>query len=112
MGFYVRKLFSEVTSETSTKKGPAIANEAENLKGSHYADLPNHVIFKPVAMESLGGVGVSSLRFIREVSRRIDENIKKYIISFMQSNFKYPAKFIPRVCFFPNFSIPIFRFEL
>ena len=57
------------------------------LAKSYYANLLDHVTFEPVAMESLGGVGVSSLRFIRKVSRRIDENIQNI------HNFIYAIKF-------------------
>ena len=58
----------------ATNEGPAIASEAEKRTRSHYPDRPDHVIFELVAMECRGGIGDSSLKFIREVSRRIAEN--------------------------------------
>ena len=49
----------------ANNEGSAIASEAENRKQSHYPDLQNHVIFEPVAIKCLGGIGDSSLKFIR-----------------------------------------------
>ena len=53
--------------------GANAATEAEYRKRSHYADLPSSVRFKPIAIETLGGIGRSSLAFLKEVALRIQE---------------------------------------
>ena len=51
-------------------EGPAVANEAENRKFDHYHDLPETVLFSPVAIETLGGIGKASYAFLKEIARR------------------------------------------
>jgi hypothetical protein len=52
--------------------GPNAANEAEARKRRHYADLPSTVIFQPIGVENLGGIGSSGLAFLRSVAQRIE----------------------------------------
>ena len=54
--------------------GANAATEAEFRKRNHYADLPSTVIFEPIAMETLGGIGRTSLSFLKELAHRITEN--------------------------------------
>ena len=51
--------------------GANAASEAEVRKRNHYSDLPSTVIFKPVAMETLGGAGRSTAVFLKELARQI-----------------------------------------
>ena len=51
--------------------GSNAASQAEIRKKNHYSDLPTTVIFEPVAIESLGGIGRSSLTFLQNLARKI-----------------------------------------
>ena len=42
----------------------------KSAKKNHYSDLSSTVIFKPVAMETLGGAGRSTAVFLKELARQ------------------------------------------
>jgi hypothetical protein len=52
-------------------EGPTAAIEAEHRKRGHYSALPNYVIFEPIAIETLGGIGSSSYSFLKTLGHRI-----------------------------------------
>jgi hypothetical protein len=56
---------------TGLAEGPTVANAAEERKINHYADLSTTHVFEPVAIETLGGVGIRSWAFIWELAKRI-----------------------------------------
>ena len=55
----------------STKGPGKAAEKAERGKLSKYADLTHNFIVQPVAVETLGAWGPSSIKFIEEVGSRI-----------------------------------------
>ena len=65
--------------------GANVATEAEYRKRNHYSDLPPSVIFEPIAAETLGGLGKSTLAFLKELSRRIThETGEKQAFKFLK----------------------------
>ena len=62
----VRRLAASYT-EKAKQEGATVATAAEIKKRDKYRDLSPPCIFQPVAVETLGGLGVDTLRFIREV---------------------------------------------
>ena len=63
-------LAASYVSATSKEAGKA-AELAEAKKSSHYEDLANQYLVTPVAAETLGSWGPSSLKFIKELGGRI-----------------------------------------
>ena len=55
----------------ATEEGSTAATEAEHRKRNHYSQLPSNIIFEPVAVETLGGIGTSSFDFLRAIGYRI-----------------------------------------
>ena len=55
----------------ATAPGAVIAALAEERKASKYSELARQYIVQPVAVETLGGLGPSTLRFLTELGRRI-----------------------------------------
>ena len=49
----------------ATTEGPVVANEAEIKKRSHYNDLPDNCTFEHVAIETLGGISQTSIKFLQ-----------------------------------------------
>ena len=45
-------------------EGPTVANQAGDRKMSKYRDLAEIYIVQPIAFETLGGIGESSLKFL------------------------------------------------
>ena len=66
----VHRLAASYT-EKAKQEGATVATAAEIKKRDKYRDLSPPCIFQPVAVETLGGLGVDTLRFIREVGSRI-----------------------------------------
>ena len=66
--------------------GANAASEAAVRKRNHYSDLPSTVIFKPVAMETLGGAGMSTAVFLKELARRIT------VLTGEKLAFKFPEQ--------------------
>ena len=58
-------------SSSALKDGPAVANLAESNKLRKYQELEQSHIVQPVAAETLGGLGESTLTFLRELGARI-----------------------------------------
>ena len=48
-----------------------IAALAENKKSSKYSELARDYVVKPVALETLGGLGPLTLSFLTDLGRRI-----------------------------------------
>lgn len=59
-----------------TQDGPTVANKAEERKNEHYKDMPANIIFEPVAVETLGGIGDSSWRFLKKLAGRVEEETR------------------------------------
>ena len=55
----------------SSERAGSTAEKGEKVKLAHYAELSNTYIFQPVANETLGPWGSSSLKFIKEIGSRI-----------------------------------------
>ena len=58
--------------DSSTQIGFA-SESAAAKKVAKYADLPQRFTFQPVALENLGPVSSSTLKFLSEVGRRISQ---------------------------------------
>ena len=58
-------------SRFATIPGAAVAALAEDKKLSKYSDLAREYIVQPVAVETLGGLGPSTLSFLSDLGRRI-----------------------------------------
>jgi hypothetical protein len=56
---------------TASAPGAVIAASAEEKKGSKYQGLERDYIVQPIAVETLGGLGPSTLAFLVELGRRI-----------------------------------------
>ena len=50
----------------------AVANIAEKNKFSKYRELESRFIMQPIAIETLGVIGQSTLTVLRELGRRIE----------------------------------------
>ena len=57
--------------QTSSIVAGAVAAEAETKKRSKYADLPQHIDFIPIAIETTGVWGSEGLDLVKELGRRI-----------------------------------------
>ena len=55
----------------AVEPGPRVAEIGEEKKTRTYADLESRFIVQPVAMETLGGFGPDSMKFIAELGRRM-----------------------------------------
>ena len=55
----------------SVNEGPTVADLAETKKAAKYAELADRFLFQPVAVETLGGMGRQSLRFLSSLGARI-----------------------------------------
>ena len=53
--------------------GSSAASEAEERKKNHYSDLPSTVTFEPIAIETLGGIGRTSIEFIKDFAGKIKD---------------------------------------
>ena len=58
-------------SRNATAPGAVIATSAEEKKLAKYQELEREFIVQPVAVESLGGLGPSTLAFLSDLGRRI-----------------------------------------
>ena len=58
-------------SREAALPGPTIANKVEDRKCVAYADIGAEYVFQPIAVESLGGYGQSTAKFIKELGRRL-----------------------------------------
>ena len=64
-----------------------VAKMAESKKRNKCKDLVNNFEFMPVAVKTLGSQGTESLKFIKEIGKRIQENTgeKRATAYFIQS---------------------------
>ena len=53
--------------------GSSAATEAEARKRYHYSDLSSTVTFETIAIETLGGIGRTSIEFIKDLAGKIKE---------------------------------------
>ena len=57
---------------------------AESRKHNKYKDLKDNYLFTPIAMETFGSFGQESLKFIKDLGKRIQENTgDKHAISYL-----------------------------
>ena len=63
---------SWVTS--SVNSGTPAADTSESRKRAKYKELCEDYIFEPVAVETLGGIGRSSFKFLQQVGHRLQES--------------------------------------
>lgn len=54
--------------------GSNVARDAEERKRAHYRDLPHNVHLEPIAIETLGGFGDSTVAFLRCLGARISSH--------------------------------------
>ena len=52
-------------------EGPVVANSAELIKARKYIELELSHFVQPIAAETLGGLGSSSLDFLKDLGKRI-----------------------------------------
>ena len=57
----------------AVEKGSGVAEIGEERKRRTYADLEGQFLIQPVAVETLGGIGADSMRFIGDLGRRISQ---------------------------------------
>jgi len=57
----------------STKTGTPAADVAELRKRAKYNDLPNEYSFEPVVCETMGGLGSTTITFLRQLGSRMKE---------------------------------------
>ena len=62
-------------SSAAAASGSSVAKLAEYKKIDKYEELSREYIFQPVAIETLGGVGPSSLHFLRQLGILIEQRI-------------------------------------
>ena len=55
----------------AVSKAGAVAARAESLKESKYQQLARSYLFSPLAIESLGAIGLKSWNFLTDLGRRI-----------------------------------------
>ena len=55
----------------SKEEGTPAADATENRKRAKYANLPSHIEFEPVVVETLGGLGSTTAIFIRALGKRL-----------------------------------------
>ena len=60
--------------QDSAKEAGKAAKNVETRKHNKYRDLTNNYLFTPIAIETYGSWGPESLKFIKEVGRKIQEN--------------------------------------
>ena len=58
-------------SSTSLRRSSAVATTVEESKTKKYKDLETDFSFQPVSMETFGGMGQSTARFIEKLGDRI-----------------------------------------
>ena len=58
----------------SAREACQAAKTAETKKKNKYKTLENNYIFAPIAVETYGSWGPESLKFIKEVGKKIQEN--------------------------------------
>ena len=68
----VHRLASSYT-QLAGKEGPTVADAAETRKRSKYESISESHIFQPVAIETLGGLGTDTLRFVTSLGKRITQ---------------------------------------
>ena len=58
----------------TAKEAEKAAKLAETKKHNKHRDLKDNYLFTPIAIETFGSFGPESLRFIKEVGKKIQEN--------------------------------------
>ena len=53
--------------------GSSAASEAKSRKRNRYSDLHSTVSFQPIAIETLGGIGRTSIEFIKDLAVKIKD---------------------------------------
>ena len=66
----VHRLAASCSTQAATP-GPCVADFAESRKVSKYSAIAQAHFFQPVAVETLGGLGPSTLDFVNDLGRRI-----------------------------------------
>ena len=70
--------------QDSAKEAGKAAKNAETRKHNKYKDLKDNYLFTPIAIETFGSWGPESLKFIKEVGRKIQENTgEKRSVSYL-----------------------------
>ena len=59
------------STDTNTDTRKAAADDAEEKKIAKYANLANHYIFRPLAIETTGVIGKLSSKFVAELGKHI-----------------------------------------
>ena len=68
----------------SAKEAGKAEKNAETRKHNKYKDLKDNYLFTPIAIETFGSWGPESLKFIKEVGRKIQENTgEKRSVSYL-----------------------------
>ena len=55
----------------ASREGATVAAAAEDKKRSKYDGISENLLFQPLAFETLGGIGPSTLTFIKAVGKQI-----------------------------------------
>ena len=66
-------LIRTITTTKGRQEGSSVATAKKAIKRQHFNDIPSCYILKPVAFETLGGIGDSSWAFLRTLGQRIQE---------------------------------------
>ena len=60
-------------TQLASREGPTVADAAESRKRAKYEEISATHIFQPIAIETFGGLGTNTLRFITSLGKRVTQ---------------------------------------